>query len=145
FAGDLRGGETRPAWRLDGGGGAGVVVSAGRADRRRQVPAQPGPQARLGVGRAGSIVPASRIDATPSGRPSREAEKDTLKGLASKTRPDLQDWRSDCGYRVPTPAASASSSRTSSSVVCEKSSYQMPTAWNGSGSRAHTVSSARSS
>jgi hypothetical protein len=38
--------------------------------------------------------------------------------------------------------ARANSSRTSSSVVCEKSSYQLPTATNGSGTVAQTTSSA---
>jgi uroporphyrin-III C-methyltransferase len=43
---------------------------------------------------------------------------------------------------VAPQAASASSRRTSSSVVSEKSSYEAPTATNGSGISAHTTSSA---
>src|SRR5438105_10097042 len=39
-------------------------------------------------------------------------------------------------------SARASSSRTSSSLVCEKSSYHNPTARNGRGVLAHTTSSA---
>src|SRR5262249_41872138 len=41
----------------------------------------------------------------------------------------------------PTFEPRASRSRTSSSVVCEKSSYQRPIAWNGSGVTAQTMSS----
>ena len=52
-----------------------------------------------------------------------------------------------CAVLVATPrrvTGAASRSRTSSSVVCAKSSYHRPTAKNGSGWRAQTISSATS-